>query len=388
MSVHSTDIPSISVTSDAPPNTASKASSRPPAINVAVLQPPESTQQHTHSRSPSDPAFLVPGRPYYLESNASSNDLPPSPTLSTQSSVHFATSVALRDNKPEEGSGLTSLNLLSPSPNDSKHRRKGSSATFTSSAEGHSLDGTEPDHGSQFALRHAISNATSMTVESPTETHVDDASMMHKHRSNSKDSQVVEKRKKAGKRKNNNDDEDAADPHKQQRVELVQDEEIDPTPFAYKPYELASMLDPKNLELLETLGGVDGLMRGLGTHETLGLGKKALMRSETFKTREAEKDMLANRRPKAGAGYGASHPHDPEGKDSEVPGIVITPPEGKPKGGAESDDEGEGRAFAATLDERKRIYGPNLLPHRASKSLLQLMWTALKDKVLVSESQV
>ena len=41
-------------------------------------------------------------------------------------------------------------------------------------------------------------------------------------------------------------------------------------------------------------------------------------------------------------------------------------------------------AFNAPLDERHRVYGKNILPTRKTKSLLQLMWLALKDKVLVS----
>jgi Ca2+-transporting ATPase len=40
-------------------------------------------------------------------------------------------------------------------------------------------------------------------------------------------------------------------------------------------------------------------------------------------------------------------------------------------------------ASKATIEDRKRVYGENVLPTRASKSLLQLMWMALKDKVLV-----
>lgn len=40
----------------------------------------------------------------------------------------------------------------------------------------------------------------------------------------------------------------------------------DPRPFAkqYGPYALASLVDPKNLEALRKMGGVDGLLRGLG----------------------------------------------------------------------------------------------------------------------------
>ena len=58
---------------------------------------------------------------------------------------------------------------------------------------------------------------------------------------------------------------------------------------------------------------------------------------------------------------------------------------------AEPEDEDDGKegmedgpAFNAPIDERRRVYGENVLPTRKTKSLLQLMWLALKDKVLVS----
>ena len=37
----------------------------------------------------------------------------------------------------------------------------------------------------------------------------------------------------------------------------------------------------------------------------------------------------------------------------------------------------------ASLKERRRVFGENVLPQRANKSLLALMRFALKDKVLV-----
>ena len=41
-------------------------------------------------------------------------------------------------------------------------------------------------------------------------------------------------------------------------------------------------------------------------------------------------------------------------------------------------------AYEATIEDRQRICGQNILPRRQSKSLLLLMWLALQDKVLVS----
>ena len=105
----------------------------------------------------------------------------------------------------------------------------------------------------------------------------------------------------------------------------------DPTPFAFKPYALAALVDPKTLKDLEKMGGLEGLCAGLGTSPTRGLSAHSL-------------------------GQGA-------GADGEKSG-------------------GEG-PLAAPLSDRQRVYGTNSLPTRLSKSLLQLMWLALKDKVLV-----
>jgi P-type Ca2+ transporter type 2C len=42
--------------------------------------------------------------------------------------------------------------------------------------------------------------------------------------------------------------------------------------------------------------------------------------------------------------------------------------------------------YRTPIEDRQRILGQNILPRRSSKSLLQLMWLALKDKVLVSSN--
>jgi len=55
------------------------------------------------------------------------------------------------------------------------------------------------------------------------------------------------------------------------KVQLVQDELVDPGPFKLRPFELASLLDSKCLEVLSALGGVDTILEGLGTCQTRGL---------------------------------------------------------------------------------------------------------------------
>lgn len=87
----------------------------------------------------------------------------------------------------------------------------------------------------------------------------------------------------------------------------------DPSPFTHRPLVLASLVDPKSLEALDALGGVEGVLAGLKVDGAKGLVAK-----------------------------------------------------------------GE------EMEERKRVYGRNVLPQKKTKGLLELMWLALQDKVLVS----
>jgi hypothetical protein len=73
------------------------------------------------------------------------------------------------------------------------------------------------------------------------------------------------------------DDKEAAEELGNTRIDLEQDsDDVNPMPFAFKPFMLADMLDPKNLDILEGLGGTQGLLKGLGTNLMRGLGGNAL----------------------------------------------------------------------------------------------------------------
>lgn len=287
----------------------------------------------------------------YAASSHDGSTAPPSPTLSNRSSVHFATSVALRDNKPDEHSGIGSLSLLETNFG-SRHARK---ASWASTSQGSGEDGTEPtepDHGGSGNL-----NTHTNTLTTP--THIASSSSSSRSRSNTS----RQSKKGKGRAAPEGDDVEPAadltlthpDPSK---------DTTDPTPFDFKPTLLASLLDPKNLRALEALGGVEGLLRGLGTDGVRGLCGAAL----TIRRAVSAGSVSAK---------GKGQRHDREsglvgklGKDSED--------------SEEGDGEGEGRdAYKAMLEVRHRVYGKNILPVRKSKTLLQLMWLALKDTVLV-----
>lgn len=120
-----------------------------------------------------------------------------------------------------------------------------------------------------------------------------------------------------------------------------ENDHTDPTPFREKPSTLAMLVDPKSLDELEKIGGIDGLLEGLGVD-----GAKGLLSGVE------------------------------EGQTVE---------EGEQRGSAEIARK-SGPQWKASMDERRRVYGRNDLPPRKSKSLLLLMWLAFKDKVLVSYS--
>jgi Ca2+-transporting ATPase len=53
------------------------------------------------------------------------------------------------------------------------------------------------------------------------------------------------------------------------RTEFFDD--VDPAPFAFEPYKLASMLDPKDVGALAEFGGSRGFLSGLGMSGRYGL---------------------------------------------------------------------------------------------------------------------
>lgn len=316
---------------------------------VSLNSPPSST---SHSSELSDPFMLTPGPPRpgrrSIDTTADEDGLsiaPPSPTLSARSSVHFTNSTALRDNKP--GDGTSSLALLTPQDPSRSHSRRPSNATMTSTDEG-----TVADHSPGVShLYPATSNVTTSaksaveTLNSPTPTHVDSTSDIGEFETRMRDHQ--KKRRKTGSGAEETAEEGGEDKHdgdKEIHLDLAQDAHIDPAPFTFRPYHLASLVDPKNLSALEAMGGIIGLVEGIGVNPTIGLN-------------------IAGTAPQ------------PE----ETPVVAATDH-------TEKGDIHESPSISGTVEDRQRVYGPNSLPVRISRSLLELMWLALKDRVLVRPS--
>ncbi|KEP46359.1 calcium-transporting ATPase, partial [Rhizoctonia solani 123E] len=260
-------------------------------IESEPIQPAEPT----HSRSPSDPQLLAPsGAQAPSTPGINSSSVPPSPTLSNFSSVHFQSTQALRQNEPDPGPEGGKSSLLEPS----KHARKSSVTSYTS---------TVPDEKNTGQLSPTPTGTTAA------------ATLISEKKKTKKDEQPEEE-----------------PPH---HIDPSADT-TDPTPFEQKPLVLASLLDPKSLPSLESIGGSEGLLRGIGTDSNLGL--------RSWQYADSGQD------------------HDPE--------------KGQGGGAGAGGDTPQTRA---TVEDRRRVYGVNVMPSRKSKGLLLLMWLALKDKVLV-----
>jgi Ca2+-transporting ATPase len=309
-----------------------------PSINVtdaANSTPALRVDPAPHNGTLLSPTVHPPPSPS-LSDYSSTPTYPPSPTISFHSDNQFNTTLALRDNHPDDRSALSSLNMLTPQdPESSSHKRKHSTATMSTSITQADVELGE--------VAKVNSYATSLTDVDP---HASSPRKSAEYRGSGKNNSK-------GKKKDSTDEHQGKTTH---QLELLQDEGLDPAPFQFKPYQLAHMLDPKNLETLIEFGGVVGLLRGLGTSSEHGLSTKSLPRSSTVRSTGTARS------------------------DSDVPTITLTEPSGIVRAPSSSEDH---PAYAATFDDRKNVFGENLLPQRPSKTLLQLMWLAMKDKVLV-----
>jgi Ca2+-transporting ATPase len=335
-------------------------------------------------------------------------DVSPAPSLDTSStlfayasgSIRWANSTVIRDNNPEEHDGLSSLGLLSP-PSQG-HRRKSSTATVSSIGSSFTDRDTEDSSGLGHSLVRSGQPNTQNTLPSSTNAHVDAASVtprpsspnsffkrtvqrVHPSPSPSGDTDMGSNttQRDSVRRGDNADVNRKGDELARPAVlVLKQEADLNLEPFSFKPLQLAGLVDPKSLENLESLGGVDGLLHGLGVHRLRGLSTRLTPPSPTGSPDPATINAVTP------FGADMSRPR---------PNVMITSPTGVPEGlqstvglgggssvGRPASVKFSAAAYEATIEDRQRIYGHNILTQRPSKSLLRLMWLALQDKVIVS----
>ncbi|KAK1458306.1 calcium-translocating P-type ATPase [Colletotrichum cuscutae] len=130
---------------------------------------------------------------------------------------------------------------------------------------------------------------------------------------------------------------------------------VDNNPFAYTPGQVSKLINPKSLDAFVAVGGLVGLEKGLRTDRRAGLSLD-----------ESRLDGSINFEEAVAAG-------------KKLPSSSDAVPTDALQQDAAHHGDGAGKGF----DDRKRVFGRNILPERKSLSLLQLAWIAMKDKVLI-----
>ncbi|KAH0585532.1 hypothetical protein H2248_008764 [Termitomyces sp. 'cryptogamus'] len=117
---------------------------------------------------------------------------------------------------------------------------------------------------------------------------------------------------------------------------------------------------------MRRLGGTQALLRGLGTDRERGLSKESLVhnsRARAYQTAE-DKEQRDREEAKKRNRRGCPWKHPGQGASRPTPELSLD-------------------VLRASFDERRRVYGSNILPRMSSKSFVSMMWLALKDNALL-----
>jgi Ca2+-transporting ATPase len=339
----------------------------------------------------------------FLSSDTSRQLPPPSPSGHATSPTDYQSflslpSPILRSARTLEALGSPGFHSSdtsssqSPSPT-SYHRRKGSTSTV-SSIDNSSTERDMEDTSSLGLIQvpSAHSDMTS-TLLSPTHTHVEPGSdlgsrlsfpvgffrrTLNRVRQRPSPSPSGETDTGSDTTRDDGQKGDNADVNRQgaqlarpAALDLKQEADLDVRPFAFKPLQLASLVDPKSLETLEGMGGVDALLSGLGSHPTHGLTTKIRMPQSHHVS-----PVLIPQIPQS-----PKHVHTVD-KDPPKPIIMITSPAGEPQGLQSSTSlasssgvdlpsalQSSEDVYRTSIEDRQRIFGQNVLPQTREQDL-------------------
>jgi len=132
---------------------------------------------------------------------------------------------------------------------------------------------------------------------------------------------------------------------------------VENNPFAFSPGQLSKLLDPKSFAAFKALGGLAGLAKGLRTDIQAGLSIDEVKLNGSVSFEEAKAA--------ATSGSPSSDTGDPPKLKHSDTGFTAS------------------ETAKNSFPDRRRVYGDNRLPGRKAKSILELAWVALQDKVLI-----
>jgi P-type Ca2+ transporter type 2C len=145
-------------------------------------------------------------------------------------------------------------------------------------------------------------------------------------------------------------------------------------PFAFTKTQLGKRLyDPKDLTFLEAMGGLKGLTLGLQVDVNQGLLPDEDILEERVTIEEVWRLLEDSQQ---------SHEENMV-RDDEVTIGTGASPDRHDRPSANLAGDSSLQPSQKRFRDRRRVFGENVIPVRPPKSILQLMWIALHDKVLV-----
>jgi Ca2+-transporting ATPase len=142
---------------------------------------------------------------------------------------------------------------------------------------------------------------------------------------------------------------------------------LENNPFAFSPGHLSKLIEPKSIAVLQRLGGLPGLERGLRTDIRAGLSIEesrvddiVTIPESSSRSSHQGQQQHQGRVPETRIGDRAN---------TSLSQLLL------PFLGQQKPDN--------HYADRRRIFGENCLPERKSKSFLALAWIALQDRVLI-----
>jgi P-type Ca2+ transporter type 2C len=163
--------------------------------------------------------------------------------------------------------------------------------------------------------------------------------------------------------------------------------DIKDNPFAFTPKQLARLHDPKSLDVLRAMGGLFGLAMGLRTNIEDGLSpnEKRLVARVTL---EQVNGAVREREPlRTGALDETEGQTRGKGKDYfSLQPMEPIPADTRPAALARKFSVRTPHHPVIPFEDRRRVFSSNSIPRRNRKNIFQLMWAALKDKILVRSS--
>jgi P-type Ca2+ transporter type 2C len=165
--------------------------------------------------------------------------------------------------------------------------------------------------------------------------------------------------------------------------------EIPNNPFAFTPKQMAKLHDPKDLNILRAMGGLDGMVYGLRTDLKTGLSPDEDKLEGQITLQDVWHELETRKKDKVQQSIKDEDMQEEGSNEKEKePEITQEPHRSETRKSTASrrptlTSTKTQPAVSKGFSDRKYVFSENRIPARKPKNIFQLMWMALHDKILV-----